>query len=147
MRLAAGSCEPVSRPLPSPLLVSQVYSEQRGWLQHVQYVNTFFRRSSCSKIFGADDSEIIPNPLNKATVFPVAMCGCESQTQKKVDCQRTDAFQLWCWRRLLRVPRLTTTVLGLLSFLVLFLIVSQFIVPTSLGEQTYQTLKNKHALN
>ena len=37
-------------------------------------------------------------------VFPVVMCGCESWTIKKVECQRIDAFELWCWRRLLRVP-------------------------------------------
>ena len=42
--------------------------------------------------------------LVKAMVFPVAMYGCESWTIKKVECQRTDAFELWCWRRLLRVP-------------------------------------------
>ena len=38
-------------------------------------------------------------------VFPLVMCGCESWTIKKVECQRIDAFQLWCWRRHLRVPR------------------------------------------
>ena len=37
-------------------------------------------------------------------VFPVVMCGCESWTVKKVECQRIDAFELWCWRRLLRIP-------------------------------------------
>ena len=42
--------------------------------------------------------------LVKAMVFPVVMYGCESWTIKKVECQRTDAFELWCWRRLLRVP-------------------------------------------
>ena len=42
--------------------------------------------------------------LVKAMVFPVVMYGCESWTVKKVELQRTDAFQLWCWRRLLRVP-------------------------------------------
>ena len=41
----------------------------------------------------------------KAMVFPVVMCGCEIWTIKKADCWRTDAFGLWCWRRLLRVPR------------------------------------------
>ena len=41
--------------------------------------------------------------LVKATVFPVVMCGCESWTIKKADYQRIDAFELWCWRRLLRV--------------------------------------------
>ena len=42
--------------------------------------------------------------LVKAMVFPVVMYGCESWTVKKAECQRTDAFKLWCWRRLLRVP-------------------------------------------
>ena len=42
--------------------------------------------------------------LVKALVFPVVMYGCESWTIKKVECRRTDAFELWCWRRLLRVP-------------------------------------------
>ena len=42
--------------------------------------------------------------LVKAMVFPVVMCGCDSWTVKKVECQRIDAFELWCWRRLLRVP-------------------------------------------
>ena len=42
--------------------------------------------------------------LVKAMVFPVVMCGCESWTIKKAQCQRIDAFELWCWRRLLRVP-------------------------------------------
>ena len=37
-------------------------------------------------------------------VFPVVMYGCESWTVKKIECQRIDAFELWCWRRLLRVP-------------------------------------------
>ena len=37
-------------------------------------------------------------------VFPVVMCGCESKTIKKAECQRIDVFELWCWRRLLRVP-------------------------------------------
>ena len=42
--------------------------------------------------------------LVKAIVFPVVMCGCESWTIKKAEWQRADAFELWCWRRLLRVP-------------------------------------------
>jgi len=41
--------------------------------------------------------------LVKAIVFPVVMYGCESWTRKKAEHQRIDAFQLWCWRRLLRV--------------------------------------------
>ena len=42
--------------------------------------------------------------LVKAMVFPVVMYGCESWTVKKAECQRIDAFELWCWRRHLRVP-------------------------------------------
>ena len=42
--------------------------------------------------------------LVKAMVFSVVMYGCESWTMKKAECQRIDAFELWCWRRLLRVP-------------------------------------------
>ena len=42
--------------------------------------------------------------LVKAMVFPVVMYGCESWTIKKAECQRIEAFELWCWKRLLRVP-------------------------------------------
>ena len=42
--------------------------------------------------------------LVKAMVFPVIMYGCESWTMKKAECQRIDAFELWCWRRVLKVP-------------------------------------------
>ena len=42
--------------------------------------------------------------LAKAMVFPVVMYGCESWTVKKAECRRIDVFELWCWRRLLRVP-------------------------------------------
>ena len=42
--------------------------------------------------------------LVKAMVFPVVMYGCEGWTVKKAECQRIDEFELWCWRRLLRVP-------------------------------------------
>ena len=42
--------------------------------------------------------------LVKAMVFPVAMYGCESWTIKKAECRRIDAFELWCWRRFLRIP-------------------------------------------
>ena len=45
--------------------------------------------------------------LVKAMVFPVVMCECESWTIKKAECRRIDAFELWCWRRLLRVPSTT----------------------------------------
>ena len=53
-------------------------------------------------------SRDIPLPtkvrLVKAMVFPVVMYGCESWTVKKAECQRIDVFELWCWRRLLKVP-------------------------------------------
>ena len=42
--------------------------------------------------------------LVKAMAFPVVMYGCESWTIRKAECRRIDAFELWCWRRLLRVP-------------------------------------------
>ena len=44
------------------------------------------------------------DPYNQSYGFPVVTYGCDSCTLKKVECQRTDAFELWCWRRLLRVP-------------------------------------------
>ena len=49
---------------------------------------------------------ILPKKVHlvKAMVFPVVMYGCESWTIKKAECRRLDAFELWCWRRLLRVP-------------------------------------------
>ena len=43
-------------------------------------------------------------PYNQDMVFPVVMYGCESWTMEKAECRRIDAFELWCWRRLLRVP-------------------------------------------
>ena len=57
--------------------------------------------------------------LVKAMVFPVVMYGCESWTIKKTECQRIDVFELWCWRRLLRVSwtarRFNKTILKLIS--------------------------------
>ena len=57
--------------------------------------------------------------LVKGMVSPVVMCGCESWTIKKAECQRIDAFELWCWKRLLRVPwtakRSNLAVQGLIS--------------------------------
>ena len=48
---------------------------------------------------------ILLGPSSQSYGFPVVMCGCESWTIKKVEHRRTDAFESWCWRRLLRVPR------------------------------------------
>ena len=51
-----------------------------------------------------DITSLIKVHLVKDMVFPVVMYGCESWTRKKAECQIIDAFELWCWRRLLRVP-------------------------------------------
>ena len=51
--------------------------------------------------------------LVKAMVFPVVMSGCESWTVKKAECRRIDAFELWCWRRLLRRTVVLEKTLGL----------------------------------
>ena len=57
------------------------------------------------RIFKSRDI-ILPTKVRlvKAMVFPVVMYGCESWTVKKAECRRIDTFELWCWRRLLRVP-------------------------------------------
>ena len=56
------------------------------------------------KFFNRDIALPTKVHLVKAMVFPVTIYGCESWTIKKAECQRIDAFKLWCWRRLLRVP-------------------------------------------
>ena len=61
--------------------------------------------TNLDSIFKSRDITLPPKVrLVKAMVFPVVMYGCESWTVKKTACQRIDAFELWCWRRLLRVP-------------------------------------------
>ena len=57
--------------------------------QHIQKQRHYFANKVC---------------LVKAVIFPVVMYGCESWTVKKAEHRRIDAFELWCWRRLLRVP-------------------------------------------
>ena len=68
----------------------------------------FLGRNAMTNLDGIFKSRDITLPtkvrLVKAMVFPVVMYGCESWTVKKVECQRIDAFELWCWRRLLGVP-------------------------------------------
>ena len=61
--------------------------------------------SNLDSIFNSRDITL-PTKVHlvKAMVFPVVMYGCESWTVKKAECRRIDAFELWCWRRLLRVP-------------------------------------------
>ena len=61
--------------------------------------------TNLDSIFKSRDITLPKNVhLVKAMVFPVVMYGCESWTIKKAECRRIDAFELWCWRRLLRVP-------------------------------------------
>ena len=61
--------------------------------------------SNLDSIFKSTDITLPTNVhLVKAMVFPVVMYGCESWTVKKAECRRIDAFALWCWKRLLRVP-------------------------------------------
>ena len=68
----------------------------------------FLGRKAMTNLDSILKSRDIPLPtkfhLLKAKIFPVVMCGCESWTIKKAERQRIDAFELWCWRRLLRVP-------------------------------------------
>ena len=67
-----------------------------------------FERKAMSNLDSILKSKDITLPtkvcLVKAIVFPVVMYGCESWTIKKAECRRIDAFELWCWRRHLRVP-------------------------------------------
>src|SRR5574337_2139225 len=61
--------------------------------------------TNLDSIFKSRDITLPTNVhLVKAVVFPVIMYGCESWNVKKAECRRIDAFELWCWRRLLRVP-------------------------------------------
>ena len=68
----------------------------------------FLRRKVMTNLDSIFKSRDITLPTNvrlvKAMVFPVVMYGCESWTVKKAECPRIDAFEVWCWRRLLRVP-------------------------------------------
>ena len=72
------------------------------------YCDLVFGRKAMTKLDSVLKSRDITLPtkvcLVKAMVFPVVMYGCESWTIKKAECQRIDAFELWCWRRLLRDP-------------------------------------------
>ena len=63
---------------------------------------TYDKPRQCVK--GKDMSFPIKLHIVKAMVFAVVVCGCESWTIRKTECRRIDAFKLWCWRRLSRVP-------------------------------------------
>ena len=77
------------------------------WLQPLK-LHLLLGRKAMTNIDSLLKSRDITLPTKvyivNATVFPVVMYGCESWTTKKAECRRIDAFELWCWRRLLRVP-------------------------------------------
>ena len=79
-----------------------------GDCSHEIKIHTFLGRKAMTNldsILKSRDITLLTKVhLVKAMVFPVVMYGCESWTIKKAECQRIDAFELWCWRRLLRVP-------------------------------------------
>ena len=80
----------------------------RWWLYHEIKRHLLLRRkviTNVDSILKSRDITLSTNVhLVKAMVFPVVMYGCESWTIKNVECWRIDAFELWCWRRLLRIP-------------------------------------------
>ena len=82
-----------TRPVESSNRTQRTVSNIKWWL--------FEATESWSGLFTA---KLIKVCLVKAVVFPVVMYRCESWTIKRAECQRIDAFELWCWRRLLRVP-------------------------------------------
>ena len=74
----------------------------------MRLIDAYFGRKVMTNLDSIFKSRDITLPtkvcLVKAMVFPVVMDGCESWTVKKAECLRINAFELWCWRRLLRVP-------------------------------------------
>ena len=82
-----------------------VVSRQEIWRDSDKAMAFKLRTSNLDSIFKSRDITL-PTKVHlvKAMVFPVVMYGCKSWTLKKAECWRIDAFELWCWRRLLRVP-------------------------------------------
>ena len=74
-------------------------------MDSLKEMDKFLEKYNLDSILKSKDNTLLTKVhLVKAVVFPMVMYGCESWTIKKVECQRIDAFELWCWRRLLRVP-------------------------------------------
>jgi len=74
-------------------------------MDSLKEMDKFLEKYNLDSILKSKDNTLLTKVhLVKAMVFPMVMYGCESWTIKKVECQRIDAFELWCWRRLLRVP-------------------------------------------
>ena len=90
------------------LYFSGLQNHCRWWLSHEIKRRLLLGREVMTNLDSILKSRDITLPtkvrLVNAMVFPVVMYGCESWTVKKAECRRTDAFELWCWRRLLRVP-------------------------------------------
>ena len=97
------SCPQSEFPASESFLMSQIMS----WLMKIKRCLLLGRKvmTNLDSMFKSRDS-ILPTKVRlvKAMVFPLVMYGCESWTVKKAERQRIDAFELWCWRRLLRVP-------------------------------------------
>ena len=90
------------------LQITESRSEGKGEKERYTHLKAEFQRevmTNLDSILKSRDITLsIKVRLVKAVVFPVVMYGCESWTIKKAERQNIDAFELWCWRRLLRVP-------------------------------------------
>ena len=97
--LVAQSCQTLCDPMDCSLPGSSVHS-----ILQARILEWVAMPSSRGSSWPRDPIWVSSLVVVKALVFPVVMYGCESWTVKKAECQRMDAFELWCWRRLLRVP-------------------------------------------
>ena len=83
-------------------------NHHRWWLKPYECLKRclLLGRKAMTNLDSILKAETLPTKVHlvKAMIFPVVMYGCESWTVRKAECWRTDAFDLWCWRRLLRVP-------------------------------------------
>ena len=74
-------------------------------MDSLEEMDKFLEKYNLDSTLKSKDNTLLTKAhLVKTMVFPMVMYGCENWTIKKVECQRIDAFELWCWRRLLRVP-------------------------------------------
>ena len=86
------------------LTIPNIYKRWRNWVTNVLLLGRKVMTNLDSILKSRDITLPTKVSLAKTMVFPVVMYGCESWTVKKAERWRTDAFELWCWRRLLRVP-------------------------------------------
>ena len=93
--------------------VTEIKKSHLWWIRNHREESLMLKKATASSLEGVTKriiylSSILTSAeevsLVKAMVFPVVMYGCESWTVKQAECQRIDAFELWCWKRLLRVP-------------------------------------------